>query len=77
MKYHWRVLYKPPLEEIIDDDPDTWRRTWYFSIYDCPEKLDLYVTVLNLIRDYKLKKEYIIIQTFAEDGSIENERHFN
>ena len=75
MKYKWRVLYKVPIEEITDD-PDTWRRTWYFSIYDCPEKLDFEVKILNLIRDFKLKKDYIIIQTLNEDGEVKNEYNY-
>lgn len=37
MKYKWRLLYKPPLEEIIDDDPDTWRKTFFIDKYECPE----------------------------------------
>ncbi len=62
MKYKWRVLYKPPLEDIIDDDPDTWRKVFYISVYECPSKLDLAVKLAELKNLYKMKEEYIILE---------------
>lgn len=62
MKYKWRVLYKPPLEDIVDDDPDTWRKTFYISVYECPSKLDLAVKLAELKNLYKMKEEYIILE---------------
>lgn len=62
MKYKWRILYKPPLEEIVDDDPDTWRKTFLLSGYDYPEELDLKVKIRELINDYNMKEEYIEIE---------------
>lgn len=66
MKYKWRLLYKPPLEEIIDDDLDTWRKTFYISIYECPSKLDLDIKVKELKSLYKMKDEYIILEDLEE-----------
>ena len=62
MKYKYRVLYKPPIEEFIDDNPDTWRKVFLFSVYDCPSELDLSVTINQLIKNYNMKKEYILFQ---------------
>ena len=70
-KYKWRLLYKPPLEEIVDDDPDTWRKTFYISIYDCPEKLDLAIKIKELIRDYNMQEQYIIVQDLEELNNVE------
>ncbi len=69
MKYKWRVLYKPPIEELDDDNPDTWRKVFYFSIYDCPEKIDLAVKIKELKNTYNMKEEYIILQDL-EDNKI-------
>lgn len=61
MKYKYRLLYKPPIEEMTDD-PDTWRKVFYISIYDCPSKLDLAVKITELKNLYKMKEEYIILE---------------
>lgn len=66
MKYKWRLLYKPPLEEIIDDDPDTWRKVFYISVYECPSKLDLGIKIKELKSLYKMKDEYIILEDLEE-----------
>lgn len=71
LKFKWRVLYKPPLEEIIDDDPDTWRKTFFISKYDCPSELDLQCKINELIHDYKMDKQYIIIQDLEELNNVE------
>lgn len=65
-EYKWRVLYKPPFEEMIDDDPDTWRKVFYISKYECKEELDLELKVLDLKNLYNMKKEYIIIENLEE-----------
>ena len=65
--YEYRVLYKPPIEEIVENDPDTWRKVWYYSITDCPEKLDLKIKLLNLVRMYNLKERYIIVEKLNDD----------
>ncbi len=62
MQYKWRLLYKSPLEEIIDDDPDAWRKAFYISVYECPSKLDLYIKVKELKKLYNMKDEYIILE---------------
>lgn len=65
--YEYRVLYKPPIEEIVEDDPDTWRKVWYYNITDCPEKLDLKIKLLELVRIYNLKERYITVQRLNDD----------
>ena len=67
MKYKWRLLYKPPLEEIIDDDPDTWRKTFFIDKYECPEKIDLLIKINELKELYKMKSEYIILEDLEKD----------
>ena len=62
MKYKWRLLYKPPLEEIIDDDPDTWRKTFFIDKYECPEQIDLFIKINELKELYNMKSEYIILE---------------
>ena len=66
MKYKWRVLYKPPLEEMTED-PDTWRKVFYLSIYDCPEKIDLTVKIRELKNTYNMKEEYIILEDLEDE----------
>lgn len=61
MKYKYRLLYKPPIEEMTDD-PDTWRKVFYISIYDCPSKLDINVKLTELKNLYNMKKEYMILE---------------
>ena len=61
MKYKYRLLYKPPIEEMTDD-PDTWRKMFYISIYECPSELDLTVKITELKNLYKMKEEYIILE---------------
>lgn len=65
--YEYRVLYKPPTEEIVEEDPDTWRKVWYYSTIDCPEKLDLKIKLLELVRIYNLKERYITVQRLNDD----------
>ena len=61
-KYKWRILYKPPIEQLDDDNVDTWRKVFYLNIYDCPTKLDLAVKIAELKKIYKMKDEYVILQ---------------
>ena len=61
MKYKYRLLYKSPIKEMTDN-PDTWRKVFYISIYDCPSKLDLAIKVRELKKLYKMKDEYIILE---------------
>ena len=67
MKYKWRLLYKPPLEEIIDDDPDTWRKTFFIDKYECPEQIDLSIKINELKELYHMKNEYIILEDLEKD----------
>ena len=60
--YKWRVLYKPPLEELDDNNLTTWRKTFYISKYECPSKLDLDIKIRNLKYLYNMKDEYIILE---------------
>ena len=62
MKYKWRVLYKPPLKDMVDNDPDTWRKVFYISIYECPSKLDLAIKITELKKLYNMKDEYVILE---------------
>ena len=61
MKYKWRILYKPPIEEMTDD-PDTWRKVFYIDIYTCPSKIDLALEISRLKKLYNMKDEYIILE---------------
>ena len=66
MKYKYRILYKPPIEEFIDDNPDTWRKVFLFSVYDCPSELDLSVKIKELIQNYNMKEQYITLENLDE-----------
>lgn len=68
MKYKYRILYKPPIEELDDNNPDTWRKVFYLTPYDCPEKLDLRIKVSELINTYNMKEEYITIEEFLDES---------
>ena len=52
----------------MTDDPDTWRKVFYISIYDCPSKLDLTVKITELKNLYKMKEEYIILEDLENNG---------
>lgn len=67
MKYHWRLLYKPPLEELDDNNIDTWRKVFYISLYECPSKLDLGIKIKELKKLYNMKEEYLILQVIDKD----------
>ena len=71
MKYEYRVLYQIPLEMNDNNDPSTWRKVFYFSVYDCPSKLDLYVKVRDLIKIYNMDTKYIKIQKLDANGEYE------
>lgn len=61
MKYKWRLLYKPPIEEQTDD-PDTWRKVFYIDKYECPSELDINIKLTELKNLYNMKDEYIILE---------------
>lgn len=69
MKYKWRLLYKPPIEEMTDD-PDTWRKVFYISIYDCPSKLDLAIKIRELKTLYKMKDEYVYLEDLETETFV-------
>ena len=62
MKYKWRLLYKPPMEKIEDDNVDTWRKVFYIESYECPSELDLKIKITELKKLYNMKDEYIILE---------------
>ena len=64
--YKWRVLYKPPIEKIDDNNIDTWHKVFYFSKYECPSKIDLDCKLIDLKQTYNMKDEYIILQDLDE-----------
>ena len=68
MKYEYRVLYKPPLNEIIDDDPDTWRKTFYIDKYQYPDELSRQVYITELKNLYNMKDEYVQIEKLELDN---------
>ncbi len=61
-KYKWRLLYKPPIEELDDNNIDTWRKVFYISQYECPSGLDINIKLTELKNLYNMKKEYMILQ---------------
>lgn len=61
-KYKWRLLYKPPVEEEKDDDPDTWRKVFYLDKYQYPTGLNLSVKLTEMKHLYNMKKEYMILE---------------
>ena len=69
MKYKYRLLYKSPIKEMTDN-PDTWRKVFYISIYDCPSKLDLAIKVRELKKLYKMKDEYIILEDLEQFDKV-------
>lgn len=71
MKYRYRLLYKSPIEEQTDD-PDTWRKVFYISKYDCPSELDLSVKITELKKLYKMKDEYIILEDLENKNEYIN-----
>lgn len=62
MKYKWRILYKPPIEELNDNNPDTWRKVFYIDKYECPTDLDLTVKIQDLKKLYNMKEKYITVE---------------
>ena len=69
MQYKWRVLYYPPINKLINNDPTTWRKVFLISTYDCPEELDFQCKVNQLIKDYNMDKEYVIIEDLESETS--------
>lgn len=61
MKYRYRLLYKPPIEEMTDD-PDTWRKVFYIDKYEYPSGLDVNIKLTELKNLYNMKKEYMILE---------------
>ena len=57
--YKWRLVYKPPIEEIDYNNIDSLPKVFYLSIYDCPEKLDLDVKIKQLKKLYNMRDEYL------------------
>ena len=57
--YKWRLVYKPPIEEIDYNNIDSLPKVFYLSIYDCPEKLDLDVKIKQLKKLYNMREEYL------------------
>lgn len=62
MKYKWRLLYKPPIENEIENDPDTWRKVFYISQYEYPTELDIIIKLIELKNLYNMKQEYMILE---------------
>lgn len=62
MKYKWRILYYPPHHTTVNNDPDTWRKVFLFTKFECKEELDLQVKIRELINDYNMNEKYIIIE---------------
>ncbi len=60
--YKWRIIYKPPIEQIDYNDIDSLPKVFYLSVYDCPEKLDLGVKIKQLKNLYNMKDEYIELE---------------
>lgn len=77
MKYEYRVLYKPPLNEIIDDDPDTWRKTFYIDKYQYPDELSRQVYITELKNLYNMKDEYVQIEKLELDNKYAKQRREN
>lgn len=70
MKYKYRLLYKPPLKDLDDNDISTWRKVFYFSIYDCPSELDLKVKIAEYKNLYHMNPRYIIVEDLEENRVI-------
>ena len=67
MKFKYRVLYKIPLEENDHQNPDTWRKVFLLTKYDCPSELDLSVKINQLVQDYNMDKQYVILQNLEDN----------
>lgn len=63
MKYNWLLKYMPPLEYLDDNDITTWRKVFYISKQECPEKLDLELKINELKKLYKMEDGFITIET--------------
>lgn len=68
MKNAYRLLYKAPIYDMLNDPDniDTWRKVFYISKYDCPSELDLTTKIIELKNLYNMKDEYIAIQDLDE-----------
>lgn len=53
----------PPLEYLDDNDITTWRKVFYISKQECPEKLDLELKINELKKLYKMEDGFITIET--------------
>ena len=60
--YKWRLVYKPPIENIDYNNLDSLPKIFYISIYECPEKLDLHLKINELKKLYNMKDEYTILE---------------
>ena len=57
--YKWRLVYKPPIEEIDYNNIDSLPKVFYLSVYDYPEKLDLDIKIKQLKKLYNMRDEYL------------------
>lgn len=64
--YKWRLVYKPPIKNINYNDLDSLPKIFYISIYECPEKLDLYLKIKELKKLYNMKDEYVSIENIDQ-----------
>lgn len=71
MTYKWRVVYKPPIEKIDYNNIDSLPKVFYYSIYDCPEKIDLAVELERLKKLYHMKDEYLYLEDMEDIDKIE------
>lgn len=67
-KYKWRILYKPPIEWLDDNNVDTWRKVFLISKYDCPTELDFDVKIRELVQLYNMKEEFVYIEFLEEEN---------
>lgn len=70
MKYKYRILYYPPHNTLENNNPDTWRKVFLINRYDCREELDLVVKIKELILDYNMNPEYVIVEDLDTEESF-------
>ena len=61
------LLYKPPIKEFDENNPDTWHKVYHFDTFECPSKLDVAVKIGSLISEYNMKREYLSLEIEDDD----------
>jgi len=63
MEYKWRLIYKPPINQIDYNNIDTLPKVFHISKQECKEQIDLELKIQELKNLYNMKSEFLILET--------------